>query len=491
MGGRNYDRDVAANIRASGRSFDYEREQQRARPQERRCHEDLNPKGAKRECLNNPDHPQATPIVIGTDTTQSRGKDADTIYGKLPRLVGQTYEMDLVPDPTLSICGIGDATTDIAPIQSTQFEADNRLDDQMLKLWRENNGGGTGEESYQHAAYFYARHTILDATKRGEKGWFIFMGDEAPYPTVKAHEVKRLFGDDITKDIDSRVVFQELQEKFRTYLIFPRSNMDERRKDIEKEMKRRVEEAGALFENTDVRFTLSWHNRNDLDLHCITPSGDHIYFSNKRSSCGGELDVDRNVHGETTKPVENIRWKKDQAPRGKYKVFVRNFAFHENSIEETPFEMSTQIGNDKQFFEGKTEYGKTGEASDVLIGEFYYDPDKQQAPAKTAGKEDPFDNYRDEIVLAKWEQFIPSENILRIKNPRGVIDLTLGIMAIVTGKRTLEQFLSDLKDQGQDDERIADVREALTPLSEVCSLSPVSLPPRKPRGVRKSGSRLI
>jgi len=92
------------------------------------------------------------------------------------------------------------------------------------------------------------------------------------------------------------------------------------------ELVRRLAAAGA--KTGDVAISLMWDNtkraRHDLDLHVIAPSGAHLYYANKRSPCGGELDVDRTK--TTDKCVENIFWPTGGAPHGKYQVFVLNYS---------------------------------------------------------------------------------------------------------------------------------------------------------------------
>ena len=71
-----------------------------------------------------------------------------------------------------------------------------------------------------------------------------------------------------------------------------------------------------------VQISLAWDDYNDLDMHVFCPSGERIYFNNRKSACGGELDVDMNVRPKSKKPIENVVWT-DQAPDGEYKKIGR------------------------------------------------------------------------------------------------------------------------------------------------------------------------
>jgi hypothetical protein len=146
---------------------------------------------------------------------------------------------------------------------------------------------------------------------------------------------------------------------------------------VDAEIRERVRAAGGMHEGVDIRASLLWNNRNDLDLHVITPRGEHIYYANKRSTCSGWLDVDMNVRGETTKPVENIRWARGAAQRGHYRVYVQNYRFHEPFQGPTAFKVELEIGGEVCHFEGETAAGRTGVASDVPVFEFHYDPAQQ------------------------------------------------------------------------------------------------------------------
>ncbi len=63
----------------------------------------------------------------------------------------------------------------------------------LERIWIEEGGGGTGQESYELAAYFYSRtNCVRLAQGIGKKGHFFFVGDEGFYPKVERGAVRRL-----------------------------------------------------------------------------------------------------------------------------------------------------------------------------------------------------------------------------------------------------------------------------------------------------------
>jgi len=86
-----------------------------------------------------------------------------------------------------------------------------------------------------------------------------------------------------------------------------------------------------------VRVSLAWHNYDDLDIHCITHRGSHIYFHNKL----GVLDVDMNANSRQSRsPVENLQWR--QVPEdGVYRIYVDQFSKRENV--DVGFEIEVEI----------------------------------------------------------------------------------------------------------------------------------------------------
>lgn len=423
-----------------------------------RTHRSLNIKGKVRECRDSDAMPNITPIAIGMDVTRSRGKDAKVVYEQLERMLGSVFMAGAAEDPQLLFAAIGDAKADRAPLQVGQFESDDRMDNDLRHMWLEEGGGGSGEESYELFAYYLARKTAVDAIDvRGKKGFCFVTGDEAPYPVVDKGEVKKVIGDTLAEDLPTAEVFAELQARYHTYLIYPAAAMEDRQDDIDAEIRQRLLKAGGRFKNCSIRASLIWNTYDDLDLHVITPDGYHIYYSDKRSPCGGELDVDRNAGGrETRKPVENIRWAKGTAKPGRYRVFVRNYAYHDDYPDAVPFKVELDIDGEIQTFEGKTRARVTGPDSDVEAFSFEYTA-KQAVNANADDRQ----SYTDEVILSKWRQYIPEANIIRLKDAKHATEAIVGVLAIQNGAMDLPGFISNMEERAVSRSCIDDVSQAL------------------------------
>ena len=118
----------------------------------------------------------------------------------------------------------------------------------------------------------------------------------------------------------------------------------------------RVAKAGGR--TGEVQFSLAWHTLNDVDLHVIAPSGEHISYSHRTSVCRGNLDVDMNATTTSDpdetwseEPVENVRWLDRTAPSGRYTVIVNQFEWR-NGRTKDPFRLLVKLGDVTQLVEG-------------------------------------------------------------------------------------------------------------------------------------------
>lgn len=99
----------------------------------------------------------------------------------------------------------------------------------------------------------------------------------------------------------------------------------------------------------DVQILLNWNNYNDLDLYCVDPNGESVWFKNKSIKSGGQLEIDMNVeYPDSKNPIENIFWPDESAPNGTYNVYLLYYKKQEPNINETPYSIDV-------IYDGKTE----------------------------------------------------------------------------------------------------------------------------------------
>jgi hypothetical protein len=194
----------------------------------------LDPKGVKmRESCDSVDSPEATPIIIGTDVTGSMGELAGVIARKgLGTIFEALLDRKPVTNPHLMFMAIGDASCDRAPLQVSQFEADNRIVEQLADTYIESGGGGNGWESYQFPWYFAAQHTVHDAmTKRGKRGYLFTVGDEPIGPGLTKGEINHFLEDGCERDWSTAECLEAAQRKYNVFHIvikegYARGQMD-------------------------------------------------------------------------------------------------------------------------------------------------------------------------------------------------------------------------------------------------------------------------
>lgn len=183
-----------------------------------------------RESVDSADNPQSTPVAIFTDATGSMGHMAHLVVQKLDVVCQELLDRSPVTDVHMMTGIIGDAYTDAAPFQATQFEADIRIAQQTQLLWLDGcSGGGNGGESYALAWLFAAMQTSTDCfDKRGKKGYLFTAGDEpvhgVPGSTgcsfgVTREQAKRYLDLDIERDLTAEECLQMAQRRWHVFHI--------------------------------------------------------------------------------------------------------------------------------------------------------------------------------------------------------------------------------------------------------------------------------
>jgi hypothetical protein len=193
----------------------------------------------------------------------------------------------------------------------------------------------------------------------------------------------------------------------------------------------------------DVTITLLWDDYNDLDLHVFTPNGTEIYFGN-RDADGGHLDVDMNGMDRSSKePIENVFFgdadRGIQAMKGKYKVVVENFAYHDrerNSSFAVPFRVVVRKNGEASEYRGETPAGMT--RYPVTAVEFEY-------AGRTAPKR--------EAMLASA---LSSSNLVAVTASVGTtLDALRGLMSVGAEVAEIERVRALALDEEDQDEPLA------------------------------------
>ena len=100
----------------------------------------------------------------------------------------------------------------------------------------------------------------------------------------------------------------------------------------------------------ELQVNLSWNSAADLDLHVVEPSGEEIYFGDRTSNSGGELDLDSNAACRRDNVRnENVTWE-ESAPVGEYTVRVNHWS--NCGVGSTDYTVRVNYGGESSVFSG-------------------------------------------------------------------------------------------------------------------------------------------
>ena len=76
-----------------------------------------------------------------------------------------------------------------------------------------------------------------------------------------------------------------------------------------------------------------------------------------------------------------------------------------------------------------------------------------------------FQKDEDIEIRNQWKMALGENRILEVQTPKACIDVILGVIALTSGVRTMNEYIEDMRDRGQTEERIDEVKIALKGLT--------------------------
>lgn len=193
---------------------------------DRKAHASLDPKGVKmRESRDSAAHPNSLAVGVIFDVTGSMAGVPTVLQQKLTKLMEILLDKKYCEDPQILVGAVTDynSSSNHVPFQAGQFESGIEIDEQLGHIYLEGGGGGSYEESYSEALYFFARKTSIDCwEKRGKKGFLFLIGDEKPYGAMSKQEVMDVFGDTVQDAVNTRDLIREVQERYHLFFLIPK-----------------------------------------------------------------------------------------------------------------------------------------------------------------------------------------------------------------------------------------------------------------------------
>lgn len=93
-------------------------------------------------------------------------------------------------------------------------------------------------------------------------------------------------------------------------------------------------------------------------------------------------------------------------------------------------------------------------------------------------------------IMEQWTRLIGRDRILMLSDPKACVDMMLGAIAVTTGQRTVDEYIADLVERGQDEARRQQVREVLLQVGRLAGHPVVpGKPPREAAPLLLGGRR--